>query len=890
MATSSDAVTRATTILHGGTASLQGQLDLISELKREKRFGLARRLIGRARQDIHVATNPTLRLHLGQQHALCTYKDLDSSAELRFERAVEILTETDNLRTTTTQETLGIAGAIYKNRWETFARREDLERSLAYYWRGYEEGVTGDDGYTAINAAYVLDLLADHEDTEAREAATTSTSAATRREQARRVREDVIATMVARTDQSPELLQKWWVPVTIGEAYFGLRNCEDASKWLQRASTLSVPEWEYETTARQLASIARLQARALDETQDFTGSASWKALADFLGTKAAALAGIFRGKVGLALSGGGFRASLFHIGVLARLAELDVLRSVEYLSCVSGGSIIGAHYYLEVRKLLQQKSDAEITRDDYIAIVQRIERDFLAGVQRNIRTRMLASPTAALRMLFQSAYSRTNYVGDLFESELFARVDDGEQHAPRFLNRLFVAPKGEVDFRPKDHNWRRCAKVPILVLNATTLNTGHNWQFTASWMGEPPSAIDAEIDANVRMRRLYYDEAPAAHKGGVRLGTAVVASACVPGLFEPIDLSQLYPDYTVRLVDGGVHDNQGVASLLEQGVSVMLVSDASGQSESQRQPSGTALGVPLRSNSILQARVRQAQYDDLDARRRAGLLRGLMFVHLKKDLDVDPVDWIDCADPHDASEEARPAAQRGVLTRYGISKEMQRLLSEIRTDLDSFNDAEAFALMTSGFRMTELELERTITGFTAPASTVDWRFLAMDPLLRDHTADNPVGRLLAIAKDRGFKVWKLSPWLNRVRQCAIGAGIFFTIALVLGAIAGLIQSDDPLQHYASWWATFGTRVGGALGVIIPALLTVAVVAKLRGVPFERTAIALTMGSFGWLFSAAHLWLFDPLFLRIGRVTPIAPQRGESAGAAEDKAAPPQRAA
>lgn len=31
-------------------------------------------------------------------------------------------------------------------------------------------------------------------------------------------------------------------------------------------------------------------------------------------------------KLGLALSGGGFRASLFHIGVLARLAERDLLR------------------------------------------------------------------------------------------------------------------------------------------------------------------------------------------------------------------------------------------------------------------------------------------------------------------------------------------------------------------------------------------------------------------------------------------------------------------------------------------------------------------------------------------------------------------------------------
>jgi len=58
-------------------------------------------------------------------------------------------------------------------------------------------------------------------------------------------------------------------------------------------------------------------------------------------------------KFGLALSGGGFRASLFHIGVLAKLAELDVLRRVEVLSCVSGGSIIGAHYYLQLRETLE---------------------------------------------------------------------------------------------------------------------------------------------------------------------------------------------------------------------------------------------------------------------------------------------------------------------------------------------------------------------------------------------------------------------------------------------------------------------------------------------------------------------------------------------------------
>src|ERR1700756_3134299 len=72
-------------------------------------------------------------------------------------------------------------------------------------------------------------------------------------------------------------------------------------------------------------------------------------------------------------SGGGFRASLFHIGVLARLAELDVLRHVEVLSCVSGGSIIGAHYYLEVRRLLRKTPEKDIDRDTYITLVQELE-------------------------------------------------------------------------------------------------------------------------------------------------------------------------------------------------------------------------------------------------------------------------------------------------------------------------------------------------------------------------------------------------------------------------------------------------------------------------------------------------------------------------------------
>jgi len=44
----------------------------------------------------------------------------------------------------------------------------------------------------------------------------------------------------------------------------------------------------------------------------------------------------------LCLSGGGYRAAAYHLGVTRRLHELGILPRVERLSCVSGGSILGA--------------------------------------------------------------------------------------------------------------------------------------------------------------------------------------------------------------------------------------------------------------------------------------------------------------------------------------------------------------------------------------------------------------------------------------------------------------------------------------------------------------------------------------------------------------------
>ncbi len=117
---------------------------------------------------------------------------------------------------------------------------------------------------------------------------------------------------------------------------------------------------------------------------------------------------------GLALSGGGFRAALFHIGVLARLAELDLLRRIKVLSTVSGGSIIGTLYYLHVKELLEGTPDHAISRQNYVDIVFRMSREFLHHVQKDLRARTYGNVWSN----FRGSSSET--FGVLCEKHLYA--------------------------------------------------------------------------------------------------------------------------------------------------------------------------------------------------------------------------------------------------------------------------------------------------------------------------------------------------------------------------------------------------------------------------------------------------------------------------------------
>jgi predicted acylesterase/phospholipase RssA len=904
-------VEQARTILRGTWAEPTVMFDLARRLKELNEFGFARRLFGRIHaqgdyRGIGKAPDPEVAaqnaaIKVGQQLALCTYKDPDLPVGDRFSLALEQLDEVDRLRMDVAQrqESLGMRGAIYKRKWQLEGQRADLVRARGYYLQGHALGPATDRGYNGINAAYVLDLMARAEAADATQTGGGWQLTDALWRQARDIRSQIADLLPSLPGQKGGewLASEWWFNATIAEALLGLGRFDEALATLRTFNeavglalgalpTGKPPAWEFESTLTQMASLAQTQA----QLQAYLAAASgWQAppdvnpstyradaegmLRQYLGNHVAALDRAFKGKLGLGLSGGGFRASLFHIGVLACLAENDVLRRVELLSCVSGGSILGAHYYLELQHLLATKPDAGITTQDYVELVERVAHDFLAGVQTNIRGHTFGSIWANLRMFFQPGYTTSRRLGELYEEKIYSRIQDGRGKAPRRLRDLIVRPCGEDGFKPKYDNWRRSAKVPELVLNASTLNTGHVWQFTASWMGEPPSRLEAEIGGNYRLRRMYHDEAPRLldkwkqpwlrpfappDYQNLRLGHAVAASSCVPGLFEPLVFPDLYEGKTVRLVDGGVCDNQGIASLLEQDCRQIILSDASGQMDAQDQPSGSKLGVPLRSFSLSMARVRQIQMQDLGARRRSGLLRGMMFLHLRKDLEAHPVDWRECQDPFDATDATRPAEQCGVLTRFGVQKSVQRLLSAIRTDLDSFTEVEAHALMANGYRQARLELGQ-LPETPAPASSRLWRFLEIEPALAPGPGYDDLQKQLQVGSNVFFKVWLLYTPLK-----LLGA-LCLLLALLGLAVAWWTYRDHVLLTVY----TVGALLAGLVATIVAPHL-------MRLIRYQKTVADVGLRALGSAVLAlafkVHLVVFDPLFLRLGRTAVLLKRR------------------
>ena len=219
--------------------------------------------------------------------------------------------------------------------------------------------------------------------------------------------------------------------------------------------------------------------------------------------------------IGLCLSGGGFRATLFHLGALRRLAEVGVLSHVRTVSAVSGGSIAAAHLATVLAK------DGPVGPSDWD---QRVAKPLIKFTAADRRTK------AILRRFLPWNWFRSS-----------AGVEGLAAEYARNLTAL------RLDGLPKQPNFVFCA---------TDLQFGVNFVFERGRMGD--------------YRAGYVSPPPADWP----LAKAVAASSCFPPVFNPLPVRLAaerfvggsYPNGVrrealvagMRLTDGGAYDNLGL--------------------------------------------------------------------------------------------------------------------------------------------------------------------------------------------------------------------------------------------------------------------------------------------------------------------------------------------
>jgi len=577
-------------------------------------------------------------------------------------------------------------------------------------------------------------------------------------------------------------------------------------------------------------------------------------------------------RLGLALSGGGFRASLFHVGVLARLADLGLLRHVEAISTVSGGSIIGALFYLYLKALLEKKSDDEINDADYQRLVAELLGHFLRVVQLNLRMRTFRSFSKNL-MMFLPSYSRSDHIGELYDQHLYRPAFGGDLGRMVEMREIKITPlkggKRQDNFKPKRDNPDRLAKVPIILINGTALNTGHNWRFEAARMGEPARLHPAEqeVDKNMRLRRPPSYGDIVEKQQNIELGLAVAASAAVPGIFPPLAVSDLYQGIRVQLVDGGVYDNQGVQALIDPDVACthFIVSDASGQLQDEDEPGTEAVTVMSRANDTLMDRVREGQLIELLTKHG----RTVAFMHLRKGLAGRAVAW-NRPDGQPAAPDLVERRTSGSSMDFGITEEVQNHLSRIRTDLDSFTDIEGYSLMLDGYNMSRRELE--VLGSTLDESSVpqrnrtrenmNWVFLQIAPWAGDASRKNYDLYLkhLKVGRNLFLKPFKLSPLLTVATLVALAA-------ILAATYVGLKPWIEDFLNRPMWWLLVVLGIV-ALGWIAPKLGKAFEILRWLRNPAEvltRMAVLAVVAVGGALGVRFYLWVFDSAYLRMGRL-------------------------
>jgi len=224
-------------------------------------------------------------------------------------------------------------------------------------------------------------------------------------------------------------------------------------------------------------------------------------------------------KIGLALSGGGVRALIFHLGVLKRLAEDEKLEEVTQISTVSGGSLgMGLIYHMNDYKWPNSEEYLELILPQIrqLLTTKRLQGWMvILSIPRGFVLRPSAKVLACLIKRYWGIYGK---LGDL---------DDTPQW------------------------W----------INATTYQTGKNWRFSKGEVGD-------------------YQFGTSTSETDIPISTAMAASAAFPGLIGPLAYNPNWgKKRRIHLWDGGVYDNLGAQTLFNvkdgfrKGIDTLFVSD-----------------------------------------------------------------------------------------------------------------------------------------------------------------------------------------------------------------------------------------------------------------------------------------------------------------------------
>jgi NTE family protein len=261
--------------------------------------------------------------------------------------------------------------------------------------------------------------------------------------------------------------------------------------------------------------------------------------------------------VALCLSGGGYRAMLFHVGALWRLNELAYLSQLQRISSVSGGSITSGTLGLHWGELgFDASGVAAALQPQLIDPIRK-----LAGHTIDLPAVVggLLTPGRSISANVAAAYRR-----HLFKRATLQDLPD----TPRF------------------------------VINATSLQTGALWRFSKPYMA----------DYTVGLVR----------KPRIELALAVAASSAFPPVLSPARL-KLDPNSFAAdgrganyrepftsgavLTDGGVYDNLGLETAWKR-YTTILISDGGGHIDAAPRAHGDWARQSIRVTAVINNQVR----------------------------------------------------------------------------------------------------------------------------------------------------------------------------------------------------------------------------------------------------------------------------------------------